>query len=84
MSDTKQPSKVETEKVFTVQDYYDLKTAEAKKRVKEIKPLETVSLTEKINVRFIANFGDIKKGHEQKISKVAYEIYERNKVVEKI
>lgn len=43
-----------------------------------------VSLTNKTKVRFTADFGFIKKGHEQEVSDVALAIYEKAKVVEKI
>lgn len=43
-----------------------------------------VSLTNKTKVRFTADFGHMKKGHEQEVSDVALAIYEKAKVVEKI
>lgn len=43
-----------------------------------------VSLTNKTLVRFTKNFGFLKKGHEQEVSDVAYAIYEKAGVIEKI
>ncbi len=43
-----------------------------------------VSLTNKTLVRFKANHGFFKKGHEQEVSDVALAIYEKAGVVEKL
>ncbi len=79
----------EDKKAKTTKDHFEEKAEVAKKNQSNGGAAPTVDLTTKVKVRFTkdvvrGNKTQIKKGHEQYLSQVAYEIYLENKEVEKI
>lgn len=66
------------------QEYYEEQGAKSKHNLSQGGKEVEVSLTNKTLVRFTKNFGFLKKGHEQEVSDVAYAIYEKAGVIEKL
>lgn len=77
--------KGDNKKIITTKDVKQEKAAQsAKNRAAGGKDVE-VSVLDTVNVRFTDDFGKhIKKGHEQRMSVLAFEVYDKNGVVEKI
>lgn len=67
-----------------VEDFYNKKGEETAENISKGGKEKTISLTDKINVEFIKDFGFFKKGHVQEVSAVAFEIYNDKKVVKKL
>lgn len=64
--------------------YFEEKAEKAIKAKKDGAQAPKVSLKNTIKVQFTRNYGFIKKGHVQKVSEVAYEMYQKAGVVEKV
>lgn len=72
------------QKKVTVKDV-KLEKAEQSKKNRQAggKDVE-VSITDIVNVRFTKDFGKMKKDQTARISQFAFEVYDKNKCVEKI
>ena len=67
-----------------VQEFFDKKGEESASNLAKGGSEATISLTNKVNVEFIEDYGFMKKGHVQEISDAAFEIYNSLKVVKKV
>lgn len=73
-----------SEKVIKTSDVKAEKAEQSKKNAANGgKPVE-VSILDTVNVKFKKDFGKMKKGQTYRISQLAYEVYDKNGVVEKI
>ena len=81
---TKTEEKEVATKKGAAQEYYDAQGAKSKENKSNGGEEVKVSLTNKTKVRFIKDFGFMKKGDEQEVSDVALAIYEGKKVIEKL
>ena len=66
------------------EEYFDEQGAKSRSNKANGGTEVVVSLVNKTLVRFKENFGFIKKGHEQEVSDVAYAIYDKAGVIEKL
>lgn len=71
-------------KETTVQDVKDSKAAQSKKNRQAGGSDVEISVIDTVNVRFTKDFKEMKKGHSQRVSMLAFEFYDKNGVVEKI
>lgn len=76
--------KPKNEKVVKVKDVKLEKAEQSRKNRQAGGTDVVVDVTQKVKVRFTNNFGQMKKGHEQFVSQFAFEVYDKNKCVEKI
>jgi hypothetical protein len=65
-------------------EYFEEQGAKSKENKSAGGSEVVVSLTNKTMVRFTKNHGYFKKGHEQEVSDVAYAIYDKARVIEKL
>ena len=73
------------EKGNLVEKHFQEKAEKSKENIRNGGEAVTISLVNKVNVRFTKDFGAfIKKGHTQEVSETAYEIYNKENVVEKL
>ena len=68
----------------TVEEVLQEKAKESKESISNGGKEVEISLTDIVNVEFIKDFGFMKKGDKASISPLAYEVYDKNKVVKKI
>lgn len=81
----KQPKQEEKAPVTnTVKDVLDAKGAQSAKNLSQGGNAVKVSLKDNVEVIFTSDYGYIKKGHKQPVSQLAFEIYQKAGVVEKI
>lgn len=67
-----------------VKDLYDEKGKQStENRLKGGEDV-VISLVNKTKVEFIKDFGQMKKGHVQEVSDVAFEIYDKQKAIKKV
>lgn len=66
------------------EEYFEEQGAKSRENKSKGGSEVVVSLTNKTLVRFKENFGFIKAGHEQEISDVAFAIYDKAGVIEKL
>lgn len=77
-------SETKKESTTTVADVKKEKAEQSRKNRLNGGKDVVVSITDTVNVRFTKDFLKMKKGHTQRISQLAYEMYNKNKCVEKI
>lgn len=81
---TKQKKVEKTEVTTTVSDVMQEKAKQSSVNIKNGKEAVIVKLDGKVNVRFTKDYGFMKKDQEQTVSDLAFDVYSKAGVVEKI
>lgn len=74
----------EDKKKSDVQEAYDKKAEQSRNNLLQGGETVKINMADTTLVRFTKDYGFIKKGHVQRVSDVAYEIYADKKVIEKV